>query len=197
MKSLRHWALGLALLTMWWGQSFAQATTAAVQDNKNQKVQELIMMRMTQALALNGKQAQQLGDILSKYHEQKGQLRQQMRDLTAQLKTVAVSGNEADIQRLLRQANQTRINLDQLDDQMYSDVRPILNPRQQAQFLVVMDEIKSEIRAIRHQGPGATGPGFPQGGFPPSDGRNPNDFPGAGSPNSYPAGVNAVHYAPY
>jgi hypothetical protein len=95
--------------------------------------------------------------------------------LNAQLRTAAASGNEGEIKKLVSQRNQTKADLDQIDDQTFADVKPMLSPRQQAQFLLVMDEIKNEIRAIhRKEGPGM---------FPGTFSTDPNVFPGAGNPN--------------
>jgi len=179
MKKTLLGILSLVLMANFAGPSAAEASGSAVQQQQptKEKIHELIVMRLTQNLGLSASQSKDLSAILQKYHERRSQLRQQMHDLSLQLKTASTSGKDEDIQKLIAQAGQLKSNYDQLDGQRFEEVKKILNPRQQAQFLVQMDEIKSEIRAAYRPPAG-----------PPSDLQNPNDFPGSGVSN----GPNAV-----
>ena len=159
---------------------------------KKAKVNALIIMRLTQELGLNAAQAAQIGDILKKYNERRHELRKQVKGLTAQLRAATESGNDNDIKKLLNETKQAKADLDQVDDKMFNDVKPMLSAKQQAQFLIAMDEIRSEIRAIKHReaAPGAV-PGYP-GAFT----NNPNAFPGMGNPNDPGAVQKAVQPNP-
>lgn len=148
---------------------------------KRERVHSLILMRLTERLGLNSTQSQQIGQMMRKYHERRAGLKHQMRELTAQLRAATASSNDAQIQTLLNQTSQARAGLDQLNAQMFAEIRPLLNPKQQAQFLIVMDEIRGEVRAIRRQG-GPYGPGFPGS-------NNPNYFPGVNPGVNSPDGV--------
>ncbi len=152
--------------------------TAAVGDRREQ-IQALILMRLNQNLSLNATQSAQVGQILRKYQQRRHTLKHEMKGLNQQLRAASTSGNDAEIQKLLSASSKTRAEFDQIDDQMFNDLRPLLRPKQQAQFLIEMDEIRSEIRNVkRRSGPGWNVP-------PAAFSNNPNYFP-PGVPASNP-----------
>jgi len=151
-------------------------------DSKESKerVRALIQMRLTQNLGLNADQSSQIGQIMGKYQERRRDLRKEVRGLNDKLKNATTSGNEAEIQKLVGDSNKTRLELEQLDGQMFNEVKPLLSASQQAKFLIEMDAIKSEIRAIRrgsqqpqNQATGSKPIDVPAGAFS----TNPNYFP--------------------
>ncbi len=118
---------------------------------KRERVHSLILMRLTQRLGLSSADANKLGQIMKKYQGIKINLKNQLRDQSNQLRSVSAGGNEAEIEKVLSQVNTTRQKIDQVDDQMFNELKSVLNPKQQAQFLIVMEEIRGEVRAIRRQ----------------------------------------------
>lgn len=120
---------------------------------RRQRVHELIVARLANGLNLSHAQAQKLGDVLKKYHERKHQLRRETRRLTGQLREETASGNKAAIQTTLAKLQETRDQLDRCDDLMYAEVKTMLSPKQLAQFVLIMDEIRHEIRAVRRRSP--------------------------------------------
>lgn len=167
MRPNRFCLLALLVWLALCAPAFAQDPNAMPEDYKRERVQELIVMRLNNELGLNPSQSQQIAQILRKYHQERAGLRRQLRDLTGQLRAVSTGGNEAQIQALLRQITSTRNQLDQVDDRMFAEVKPLLTPRQQAQYLLVMDEIRQEVKAIRNPmmgPPGYYGPGYVPGG---------------------------------
>ncbi|MCE9624687.1 MAG: periplasmic heavy metal sensor [Deltaproteobacteria bacterium] len=158
---------------------------AVPEDYKREKIQDLIVMRLNSELGLNPTQSAQLAQILRKYQQKRSDTRRQLRELTGQLRNVSGSGNDKEIQALLKQVTSLRSQLDQVDDQMFAEMKPMLTSRQQAQYLLVMDEIRQEIRAIRHPPAGqAPGP-YPY----PAPGPNPG-------PGTSGANQGAVHVGP-
>lgn len=156
-----------------------------------ERVRALIQMRLTQNLGLNAEQSAQIGQIMGKYQERRHDLRKEVRGLNEKLKSATTSGNEVEIQKLIGESNHTRLQLEQLDGQMFNEVKPMLTAPQQAKFLIEMDAIKSEIRAIRRSSQ------QPQGQ---AAGANPatNPPPGAFStnPNYFPPGVPTTQNPP-
>lgn len=146
---------------------------------QKERVQSLILMRLSTSLGLDQAQTQQLGGVMARYRDRKHQLRSQLRDQTAQLRSINLSGNDPQIQSLLTQIERTRKELDGVDEQMFGETRRMLSPQQQAQFILVMDEIRREVKAVRGQGsgPGMENPYRPGGAFFPSP-QNPQTLPG-------------------
>lgn len=126
--------------------------TPSPNNQRHEKIQALITMRLTTALNLNEQKSQQLSAILKKYHEKKRDLRKQVQTLTQQLRVASTSGNVVEIQNTIKQLDQTKFDLDRVDDQMFEEAKKMLTPQQQAQFLLVMDDIHKEIRALKGDG---------------------------------------------
>jgi len=150
---------------------------APPEDSKRERIHDLILQRLNTELGLNPTQSQQLAQIMRKYQQQRLTLKRQQRDLTAQLRAASTGGNEAQVQSLLQKLTATRSQLDQVNDQMFNEIRPMLTPMQQAKYLLVMDEIRQEVKAIRRP----MGPGY----YPP---------PGAGTPSQDAVRVGPPYY---
>jgi multidrug efflux pump subunit AcrB len=159
----RSLTLLLAFMMVLGVAGLALAQYAPTYTPQQEQIHALIMMRLTNALHLNESQAKQLGAIMSKYHAQRMQLRQKLQGLTGQLQASSASGNEVQIKALVANIDKTKKELDNCDDEMFTEAKKMLTLQQQAQFLLVMDEIHREIRAIR--GGGQYGPG-PGGNYP-------------------------------
>ncbi|MDL1872920.1 hypothetical protein FBR05_12085 [Deltaproteobacteria bacterium PRO3] len=155
----------------------AQGPVGAPEDSKSERIHDLIMQRLNAELGLNPTQSQQLAQIMRKYQQQRLTLKRQQRDLTAQLRAASTSGNDAQVQPLLQKLTATRSQLDQVNDQMFNEIRPMLTPMQQAKYLLVMDEIRQEVKAIRRP----VAPGY----YPP---------PGAGTPSQDAVRVGPPYY---
>lgn len=152
MKYLRILLLLLCFLSPALSRVQAQEedNSAAVAE-KRERVHALILMRLTQRLGLNSSEAEKLNQVMKKYQSMKINLKSQLREQSKELRTVSAQGNEAEIQRVLAQVNQTRQKIGTINDQMFNELKSVLNPKQQAQFLIVMEEIRGEVRAIRKQ----------------------------------------------
>jgi hypothetical protein len=149
------WAIVGMMAICWATQLWAQG-----RDPQYERVQSIILMRLSTTLGLDSSQTQQMGMILNRHHDRKRQLRREIQDLNAQLRANMAGGNSSQTQALLAKLDRTRRQLSGVNDEMYSEARRMLNPQQQAQFMLVMDEVKSEIRSVRDRPPGA---GFPRG----------------------------------
>ena len=158
MKFKRIFLLAALLLSALSVPLHAQGTADAPEDYKRARIQDLIIMRLNNELGLNPSQSEKLAQAMKKFHEQKASLRRQQRDLTSQLREASGGGNEAQVKSLLKQIASIRNQLDQADDQMFNDIKPMLTPMQQAKYLLVMDEIRQEVKAIRR--PAMTAPGY-------------------------------------
>ncbi len=161
MKS-KFFLLALLAWLLLGASARAQDPNAMPDDYKRERVQELILMKLNSELGLNANQSQQIAQIMRKYQQERLNLKTQIRSLTGQLRDVSSSGNDAKIQPLLKQMTATHNQLEQVDDRMFAEIKPLLTSRQQAQYLLVMDEIRQEVKAIRRPmmpppGPGATG----------------------------------------
>lgn len=127
----------------------AQEPVGGAEDYKRERIQDLIIMRLNNELGLNPAQSQQLAQIVRKYQQQRADLKRKQRELTAELRTASTGKNDAQLQSLLKQLTSTRNQLDQVNDQMFNEIKPMLSPVQQAKYFLVMDEIRQEIKAIR------------------------------------------------
>jgi DNA anti-recombination protein RmuC len=164
---MRKWTVALIFVALLYaGALRAQVGPGPASDDaKRERVQQLILMRLNSSLGLNSEQSQKLGEILRKYHQQKTGLRAEMRDLTGQLQTAYNSNNEAEIRRIVAQLTAIHSQMENIDNQIFSDLKPMLTPKQQAQYFLIMDEIRREVQSVRQNGGppglGAPGPGGP------------------------------------
>ncbi|MDX1387533.1 MAG: hypothetical protein R3257_08085, partial [bacterium] len=94
----------------------------------------------------------------------KYRLRREIRHLTTKLREETNSGNQQAMQATLKKLQESRDQLDRSDDAMFSEVKNMLNSQQLAQFVLIMDEIRHEVRAVRRRGRRA----YPGGGYVPS-----------------------------
>lgn len=124
------------------------------QASRRERVHNLIVTRLANGLNLSPSEAQQLGEVLKKHRQRKHRLRREIRFLTGQLRQETSSGNEKGIKTTLNKLQEARDNLDRSDEIMFSEVKTMLNANQQAQFVLIMDEIRHEVRAVRRRGRG-------------------------------------------
>lgn len=153
MKRGIGFMLGIMAL-FWIANSYAQGmptmvSTADGPDNKFERIHSVILMRLSTTLGLSSSQTQQMSTILARHHERKKQLRREVQDLTAQLKASMAEGNSTQTRALVAKLDATRRQLSTANDEMYAEARRMLNPQQQAQFMIVMDEVKREVRSVR------------------------------------------------
>lgn len=131
------------------GQSPSQAPSQASRD----RVNALIVARLAAGLNLSEPEAQKLGAILQRYRNRKRSLKGQIRQLTAQLRQDTQVGDKKQTEATLKKLQETKDQLDRSDEVMFAEVKTVLNSEQQAQFVLIMDEIRHEIHAVRRRGP--------------------------------------------
>lgn len=161
----------LLILSLWFSSmGHAQAPAPVGQEppfQKQQQLQTLITLRLVNELGLSQDQALKVSEIMKKYQMKRRDLRQKMMGLNQQLRTVAYSNNASQASQLIADIQKTKDEMEGLDDAQFKEIKPLLTPQQQARYLVLMEDIRREIRQFRRGGPGGFGPG---GGFgsPPS-----------------------------
>lgn len=138
-------AIGALLAPLAYGQPSSEAS--------RDRVNQLIVARLATGLNLSDAEAQKLGGILKQNRERKFQLRQQLQQLTAQLRQDTQVGDKKQIEGTLKKLQETRDQLDRSDEVMFAEVKTMLDPNQLAQFVLIMDEIRHEIRAVRRRNP--------------------------------------------
>jgi hypothetical protein len=129
--------------------AFGQPPSQASRD----RVNELIITRLATGLNLNEAEAQKLGAILKKSRERKRELRGQLQMLTAQLRQDTQVGDKKQTEATLKKLQETKDQLDRSDEVMFAEVKTMLEPNQLAQFVLIMDEIRHEIYAVRRRSP--------------------------------------------
>lgn len=132
-----------------WGQSGQSDKSKA---SARERVHQLIVTRIANELKLGPTETQKLGGVLKKYKQNKHRLRYQIQQLTAQLRQDTASGNEQATQTTLKKLQQAQEELDKSDEVMFAEVKTMLTPNQVAQFVLVMDEIRHEVRAVKRRG---------------------------------------------
>jgi len=120
---------------------------------KREQVHELIMARLNSELGLTPEQSERLSRILRKSREQRVALKARARELTGQLRSANAGGDEKKIHQAIKQLSAVRVQLDGLDEQRFNEVKAILVPRQQAKYLLVMEDIRREVQAVRRASP--------------------------------------------
>lgn len=145
--------------------------------NKQQQLQTLITLRLVGELGLAQDQALKVSEIMRKYQMKRRDLRQKMMGQNQQLRSVAYSNNASQASQLIAEIQKTREEMENLDDAQFKEIKPLLTPQQQARYLVLMEDIRREIRQFRRPGPGGFGggvspynppPASPPSGSPPS-----------------------------
>lgn len=132
-----------------WGQA---KTNGDSSDSARERVHQLIVTRIATELNLNPEETAKLGTVLKKYKQNKHRLRYEIQNLTAQLRKDTESGNEKATQATLKQLQAAQDQLDRSDEIMFAEVKAMLTPNQVAQFVLVMDEIRHEVRAVKRRG---------------------------------------------
>lgn len=193
MRRLSIFFIGLVVVLFTTSLVYAQNPARGPGNgSKRQRVHQLIMMRLSTGLNLTQAEAQQLSTVLNKQQQSKRQLRHQLRQLTAQLRTVTASNNQGEIQSTLKKLQTTRDRLDRVNEEMFSEVKTLLNPQQLAQFVLTMDEIRHEVRAVRR----GVGVGRPGQQPPPYRPPAPGYTPGYGYPPAPQAPSNSIFVGP-
>lgn len=157
-----------------WAASFMSLGVQAQSGDdafKRERIYSLIAMRLSDELKLDATKSQQLKSIMQRSYERRARLKQQMATLNQQLRGASSSGNEAELQRLLAAIDQTRGSFDQSDDEMFKEIKKILTPQQQAQYLIIMEEIRQEVYEIKRpvyypSNPLYPAPPYPQAPMP-------------------------------
>lgn len=123
------------------------------QEAKRARVHDLIVARLASGLNLNQAEAEKLGQVLKENHLRKKRLRAEVRRLTEQLRQDTQLGDKKQIQATLKKLQEANDQLDRSDEMMFARVKTMLDPNQLAQFVLIMDEIRHEIRAVRRRSP--------------------------------------------
>jgi len=132
-----------------WGQA---KTNEDSSDSARERVHQLIVTRIATELNLNPEETAKLGVVLKNYKDNKHRLRNEIQNLTAQLRKDTESGNEKATQATLKKLQAAQDQLDRTDEVMFAEVKTMLSPNQVAQFVLVMDEIRHEVRAVKRRG---------------------------------------------
>jgi hypothetical protein len=128
---------------------------------KQERLQTLITVRLSDELGLSSEQSAKVAGILKKYHLKRRELRKKMMDLHQQLPTVAGSNDAKQASQVVSEIQKTREEIRGLDDAQFKELKPLLSPQQQAKFILVMDDIRREIMQFRRTPGGKEGPGGP------------------------------------
>jgi len=143
----------LGMVSLGSGPVFARKSSdGAKGEARRERVHQLIVTRLANGLGLSQEEAQKLAHIMKKNKKRKRHMRREVRSLTSQLRQEMATGNEVAIQSTLKKLQNARDQVDRSHDVMFSEVKGLLNPQQQAQFVLIMDEIRHEIRAVRRRG---------------------------------------------
>jgi Spy/CpxP family protein refolding chaperone len=161
--------LVLCLISLSWALPLAHAEKDEELKARKEQVSQLILTRLTEDLSLNEEKSRQLGVILQKYREKRKELRRELRQVKYQLSQSAKSDKNQELQPALTRFQEIRDQMDRLDEAMFAEVKPLLTLEQQARFVLTMEEIRHEIRAVRARHP------HHRGGYGPvSPGANPS-----------------------
>ncbi len=114
-----------------------------------EQIHQLILARVSQELGLTPVQTQKLDEVLRRHRERKYPLRRQAYRLKSRLREETIRGEEKKLKDTLGKLQQVQDQIEQNEEAMYAEVRTLLNPQQLAQFVLIMDEIRHEIRAVR------------------------------------------------
>jgi len=129
--------------------SQAQPDSRPDRGEKRERLQSLLQERFIQGLGLNENQAAQFSKVMRKYHQKRKELREQMKQDRQQLETVSSSSDASQASQVVARIQKTRSELDQLDNEQFKELKPILSPQQQAKYLLIMEEIRHEMMRIK------------------------------------------------
>jgi hypothetical protein len=151
--------LGTGSLT--WAQQAQNFQNQSMQQ-KQERLQTLINVRLVNDLGLSQEQALKVSEIMKKYHLKRRELRQKMESLNQQLREVVNSNDDKRAGQLVSEFRKTKEEIEGIDDALFKEIKPMLTPQQQARFILVMEDIHREIRQLRRSG-GDGGPGRSEG----------------------------------
>jgi hypothetical protein len=178
------------ILVLWFSaltspSAYGQAPSQGSRD----RVNELVLTRLATGLNLSEPEVQKLGIILKQNRQRKRDLRGQVQQLTAQLRQDTQVGDKKQTEATLKKLRATQDQLDRSDEVMFASVKTMLDANQLAQFVLIMDEIRHEVQAVRRRGGRqiTPTPGTAPAVAPPQQGYTNQPHP----PGYYPG------YAPY
>ena len=131
--------------------AFSQASpdSKPAKVDKKEKLRVLMQERMVQSLGLNAEQSQKLSAISQKYQEKKKALREEMKNNRKQLELAAASNDVGQSNKAVANFIKARQEMDQLEDSQFKEVKNVLNPQQQAKYLLLKEEMRHEMMRIQ------------------------------------------------
>lgn len=133
---------------------------------KQEKLQTLITLRLVNELGLSQDQALKVSEVMKKYHMKRRDLRMKLMELNQQLRD-AVNANDPKSGQLVGEIQKAKNEMDGVDDAMFREMKPMLTPQQQAKFILLMEDVRREIHQFHRGGPGGPPSGPGQEGNPP------------------------------
>ncbi len=133
--------------------AFTQPTSAPGNGflDKKEKLQSLIQDRLVQGLGLSPEQAFKFTEVIKKYHQKRHQLRGQMRTYHQQLESISNTSDASQASQLVNNIQKTRGELQKLEEDQFKELKPMLNPQQQAKYFLIMEQIRREMIQIKRE----------------------------------------------
>ncbi len=130
-----------------------EGATQAPVINKKEKLQVLLQERLEQSLGLSPDQAKKFSEIMRKYHQKRRELREQMKTYRGQLEAASNSTDASQATQLVANLQKTRDEIEKLEDAQFKEIKPMLNPQQQAKYFLIMEQIHRELMQIKRGNP--------------------------------------------
>ncbi len=112
------------------------------------RIETLRMWRLTKALDLDEKSSAQLFPLLNKYDRRRAEAESAVREDMRVLREAVRDNKDAQIKAAMERLERAHDSLQKIRDEERADLRKILTVRQQAEFILVMQEFDMEIRRI-------------------------------------------------
>lgn len=128
-----------------------------------------LVLRIAEALELSDEQALRVSKIFQDAHDRRQALHQKRRDMTPDLQRAVDAKDEAEIERLVREARDIDRKLLETAADSFDAVSNMLGVVERGKLALLLPEIQHQVRRGGRRGPGGPmggGPGGPMGGGP-------------------------------
>jgi|GEM_PF-5479740 len=119
---------------------------------KQERLQSLIALRIKEEVGLTDEQAVKVSGVLSKYREKRRELRRKMQDYRRDLRQAVDANDSKRTGQIVGDMQKTRGEIEKLEDAQFGEIKGILSPAQQGKFILVMEDIRREVMQFRRPG---------------------------------------------
>ncbi len=120
---------------------------------RKERVHQLILMRFVKGMNLTREESKTLDGILRRRQQRKQERKQAARSAELRVQTLTESGEKSALAEALKNLREAQTKLNQVDEEMFNEIKRAFDEIRVGQFVVIMGQIKSDIRSVQRKEP--------------------------------------------